>query len=53
MSATAFTLAKNFDASASGFPFGTFAANMLASFLLGLFSALANAEELSALRKYF
>lgn len=48
-----FTLAKNFDASASGFPFGTFAANMLASFLLGLFSALANAEELSRTAEIF
>lgn len=46
-----FTLAKNFDA--SGFPFGTFAANMLASFLLGLFSALANAEELSRTAEIF
>ena len=48
-----FTLAKNFDASASGFPFGTFAANMLASFLLELFSALANAEELSRTAEIF
>lgn len=52
-SATAFYARKNFDASASGFPFGTFAANMLASFLLGLFSALANAEELSRTAEIF
>lgn len=48
-----FALAKKFDSALYGFPFGTFAANMLASFLLGLFVTLANAGELSTTSKIF
>jgi len=48
-----FVLAKNLDSNEIGFPLGTFTANMLASFILGVLVALAGANDISQTMQIF